>query len=272
MASRNLPISKLKARRRKRRITLAVAAFVLLLICCGSVIGLSWISFIRIHTIEIIGASSVNEESVRSVVAGDLAGTYGHVFPKNNIFIYPRDLIKKHLLESFSALDTVDVRIMNFHTLAITVEERATVALWCGESLAVPSPCFLLDSGGVIYAPAADFSGEVYIKYYGAVSGAGVKQFVTSSQFRAVSALVQALRGSIAHDTPVSVSINKEDVEVIFENGFKFLYALHDDSAKVLERFHLATEADPFIKRPLSDFEYLDLRFGDKLYYKLKTQ
>ena len=34
----------------------------------------------------------------------------------------------------------------------------------------------------------------------------------------------------------------------------------------------LALEAEPFKGHALSDFEYLDLRFGDRLYYKLKSE
>jgi len=43
-----------------------------------------------------------------------------------------------------------------------------------------------------------------------------------------------------------------------------------DSGADVLERIALALQSEPFAKRSLTDFAYLDLRFGDKLYYKLK--
>ena len=56
----------------------------------------------------------------------------------------------------------------------------------------------------------------------------------------------------------------------MFASGFVLKFALSDAGGDVFERFSLALAAEPFLGRSLSDFLYLDLRFGDKLYYKLK--
>jgi hypothetical protein len=59
------------------------------------------------------------------------------------------------------------------------------------------------------------------------------------------------------------------DVYAFASNGFELIYPL-SEASNVYTKFQLAMQADVFSKHPLSDFEYLDLRFGDKLYYKLK--
>jgi len=48
------------------------------------------------------------------------------------------------------------------------------------------------------------------------------------------------------------------------------IFALSDSGGDVYERFVLALTAEPFEGRSTGDFEYLDLRFGDRLYYKLR--
>jgi hypothetical protein len=48
------------------------------------------------------------------------------------------------------------------------------------------------------------------------------------------------------------------------------LFALGDDAGAVYQHFTLALTADIFKAHKLSDFHYLDLRFGNKLYYKLR--
>jgi cell division septal protein FtsQ len=260
----------LKARRRKRRIILAASAFLLLLSICAGVIGLSWLPAIRIRSIEVAGASSVSEKSVQDAAQAELAGTYGYVLPRDNIFLYPQGSIQKKLLRDFSAFETAEVHRTSLDSLKITVVERKTAALWCGASEDAPSPCYLLDQDGVAYAPAADFSGEVYMRYYGPVSTSTPMQFATPDRFRAVSSLVAAIREDAKGEVPASVMIDAQDAQVAFESGFRLIYALKDDGADVLERFALAIKADPFTKHALSDFQYLDLRFGDKLYYKLK--
>jgi hypothetical protein len=63
---------------------------------------------------------------------------------------------------------------------------------------------------------------------------------------------------------------NNNDVEATFGSGFVLKFALDDAQGDVFERFSLALTSDPFKNKQLSNFAYLDLRFGDKLYYKLK--
>ena len=270
MASRSLPVSKLKARRRRRRVVLLVVACFLFILLVGGLVGLSWLPMFRIHTVEVTGASSVGSSVIESMVEERLLGTYWGVFPRSNIFFYPKSTIEKELLASFPVFNSVEVRRSNLETINVTVVERTTTALWCGESVVAASACFLLDDNGVAYAPAADFSGRVYLSYYGPVSGTNVKQFITHEEFQALSALVPALEKAAPGETLSRVEVEGADVHITFESGFTLMYSLEDNSADVLERFSLAIKTEPFTKHTLSDFEYLDLRFGDKLYYKLR--
>ncbi len=272
MVTRPLPVSKLRARRLRRRVLLLVAAFFLFSIVVGGVVGLSWLPSLRIHTVAVSGASSVNNSVLRSMVEESLAGTYWGVFPKNNSFLYPKSSIEKELLAAFPVFSSVEIRRLGLKTLNVTIVERTTAAFWCGDSPETPSPCFLLDGSGVAYAPAADFSGRIYISYYGPLTSTNVKQFITPDGFKALSALLPALQKAARGEAPTHVEVKGIDVHITFESGFTLMYSLPDNGADVLERFSLAIKAEPFSKHTLSDFEYLDLRFGDKLYYKLKGQ
>ena len=95
-------------------------------------------------------------------------------------------------------------------------------------------------------------------------------QYLTPSTFRSLAALVAAVaKKSNEPVQTVSVDDNK-DVHMTFANGFVLLVSLNDDTGDTFERFSLALGAAPFTQHTLGDFQYLDLRFGDKLYYKLK--
>jgi cell division septal protein FtsQ len=163
---------------------------------------------------------------------------------------------------------------VSFQTLAVKVVERLPVALWCGLDPGSPgSSCFLLDKEGVVFAPAVIYSGDAYQKYYGAVTGGSLpQQYISGSQFRSLSDMVEALqkKQGIRIQT---ISVSKDgDARLQFENGFTLVITMSANNGDVFERFELALLADPFTTHALSQFEYLDLRFGDKLYYKLKTQ
>jgi hypothetical protein len=185
--------------------------------------------------------------------------------------LYPREEIRLRLLRDFPNLSQAVIGGENLTTLAIVVSERKAQALWCGPSLALAGACYLLDAQGVAFAPAADFGGEIYTEYYGPVSGESPQQFLALDTYRALSATVDALKDKVADDSLDSVEASAEDARVHFKSGFELIFSLKDGGADVLERFSLALTAAPFTTHALSDFEYLDLRFGDKLYYKLKS-
>ena len=140
-----------------------------------------------------------------------------------------------------------------------------------GEAFATKVSCLLLDEEGVAYEPAAQFAGPVYTTYYGVLKeGALPRQYLTEESFRSLVAFATALEEH-QQTRVATVAVDKaQDVNLYFTNGFKLMFALRDGGGDVYERFVLAMEAQPFKNRTTADFEYLDLRFGDRLYYKLK--
>ncbi|MDO8518135.1 MAG: hypothetical protein Q7S26_02495 [bacterium] len=269
--------SRFKARRRKRRILLASSVCTVLLVVVGGSIFLARAAFLRITMIVVSGASVVPPDAIQALVQQDIAGTYLFAYPKANILLYPKNNIKRQLFTQFPTLKDVDVHAINFHTLDVAVVERQPVALWCAD--ASSSPCFLLDTDGLVYAPAPSYSGDAYKKYVGGASGALPWQYLTQEEFHALSALVDAVAKKESAETVTSITVDaNNDVHLVFGSGpdasmgpgFTLLFALHDDTGKIFERFTLALTSTPFTVHQLADFEYLDLRFGDKLYYKLK--
>ncbi len=270
MAPRALPVSKLRARRRKRRLLIAIGIVLTLLVLLVGAILLLWLPILRIHSVEVVGLTSVRKEAVEERVRARLSGAHGLVLPNDNAFLDNNEAVKKDLLQTCTSFESVTISRSNLQTLLVTVVERTTAALWCGESVASSAPCFLLDASGTAYAPAANFSGEVYIKYYGPISSTTPRHFTTPEQFSAVVSLATALGAQTPEDAPVRVELKDTEADVTFSSGFVLMYTLVDEPADVLERFILARKSEPFAGRTLADFVYLDLRFGDKLYYRLK--
>jgi cell division septal protein FtsQ len=270
MTLRPLPVSKLRAKRRKRRLLFILGTFVVVLLLFAMLVGVTWLPFLRITTVTVVGASSVNTANAEEIVRQRINDQYFFIIARDNILLYPKSETIDILKRKFPVIENIEIRHSGLNALTVTITERTTRALWCGESPSSPSPCFLLDKDGVAYAPAADFSGSVYVKYYGAISKSTTKQFVTPDEFHALSAVVSSLRSQVEGDAPIAAAIKDGDVHIDFSSGFELIYSSKDSGADVLERFTLARQAEPFTKHALSDFEYLDLRFGDKLYYKLK--
>jgi cell division septal protein FtsQ len=266
--------SRLVERRRKRLLLLAGIVFG----CVFAVFLFFWwffnASFLKITSIQVSGENVIPESSITNAVQDDISGSYLGLFSRSSIFLYPKNKIVADLTGLYPTLSSVSINAQDFHTINVVVSEREAHALWCGSDPATAQSCFLLDTDGLAYANAPQYSGEVFRTYYGPLpSDALPQQFLSQASFHSLAALVDAFQGVIASDTVQSISIDtNDDVHLAFDSGAEILFALHDDSGQIFQRFSLALTAEPLLSHPLSDFEYVDLRFGDKVYYKLKNQ
>lgn len=272
---------KLKRRRRNRKLLIiggSALAFVL------AVAGLAWLShasFLRVTDIEVSGLSSLPPQELISFARERMQGNYLSLFAKDDIFLYPRAAIAAALARQYPTLRQIDVHARDFHTVELVAAERQPAALWCPSSpdssgsSTQGGACSYLDEQGLIYAPAPSFSDDPYVSYSGptaTTTGPGLRQYLSQDEFQSLAALVAAIAGKEPSDPISQVAVDDSlDARAYFRDDFVLVWSLKDDGGDVFERFNLALDSDAFKGKPLGDFEYLDLRFGDKLYYKAKT-
>ncbi|MDE1925506.1 MAG: FtsQ-type POTRA domain-containing protein, partial [Patescibacteria group bacterium] len=172
MARDFLPQSRVRLRRRKRRLVIAGSIAGSLLGIFGGLAWLSWAPFLRITQIQINGAQTLSTSTITAFAAQKLSGAYWGLFAKNDILIYPKSSLAASLTAAMPAIASADVHAQNFNTITIAITERQPKALWCGEQVSAAEPCFLLDQGGAAYAAADSSPGgldDAYQKYYGAL-------------------------------------------------------------------------------------------------------
>lgn len=263
--------NSLRNRRRKKKILAWLFFAGLFFVIFAGAAWLAHAKFLRVSAINISGEETISSSSVLAVVEQQLAGNYLYVFPRDNIFLYPKSTIAAALLDNIQTIKTADVHAENFQTISVTVVERTPVALWCGETVASSSSCSFVDVDGVIYAKAADYSGDAYKKYYGPVRSLTSNGIASLAGFNSLSALVDAIAKKVPNDSIQSIFVDEhKDARLSFASGFVLLFPAIGSGGDIVERLNLALATEPFASHKLSDFEYLDLRFGDKLYYKLK--
>jgi cell division septal protein FtsQ len=265
-----LPASRLKIRKRRRRLRILLICALAILLLLGFVAAAAYIPAIQIQTVAISGVQTISSTTLRAEVEEYIEGTYGYILPKRNIFLYPKHYIKDSLMREYPMFASVDVHAIDFQSIAVNVVERQPRALWCQTPPA--TGCYFMDENGVVYEKAPNFSEPIYLSYSGEAAGQGLpKQYLTPSEFQALSALVDATAHLLTQEDLLSVAVDRHgDVRARFASGFVLLFIMGDEGGDVFERLTLALKAEPLRGRELSAFEYLDLRFGDKLYYKLR--
>lgn len=275
-----LPQSRLKKRRRVQRVRVGIVIGLLALVAIGAIIGCTWIPFIRIHGIAVSGTEVVAPADIQAIAMAELKGRYLFIIPRDNIFLYPNAEITLALMRRYPTLQHATVRAQNFQSLSVLVAERHPSALYCGPAPESTEGCMLMDETGFAYAPAGPISGDGLLSYYGPAtttrgytSDVMPQRFLVPEQFGALTGLVKALADTQKDTAVLAVSVDANgDVKLSFMNGFSILFRLADKGSDVLERYTLGLESDPFKAHQISDFAYLDLRFGDKLYYHLKLK
>jgi hypothetical protein len=149
------------------------------------------------------------------------------------------------------------------------------------------SNCYFLDENGYIFDQAPYFSGEVYFKFYG-VPDVGILQgrsptsgvisgsYFAQQNFKQLVAFRDILLGFGLK--PVALYVGSDgNVEVALSGGTSFstdpqiIFKLNADYQNVAENLETALTTEPLqseFKNKYSTLQYIDLRFGNKVYFK----
>ena len=269
----------LRARRRRTRVLIALGILVL----CGAVVyGVSWVSYLpqfNISGVSVVGASGMKVEPIKRLVEVVLDDGSYRILSRRNIFLYPRAELEK-TIASLPPVKSVRVtRPSVFATdIIITIEERPAFARWCtgiqGED------CYLMDEGGFIYAPMGWAGTATSSTQYTFAGGLPARDGGATSTYPIGNSFVQAhLPGLLslltflgqAGFTPLGAQVDGQDILIQLQEGFLLKASFGADANTLVKNLELVLSSD-VLKGKTEELEYVDLRFGNRVYYKLKGQ
>lgn len=261
------PLREKRRRARfKRALVYAAAAFVVFAAAALA----SHYRGVRIATATVVGNQATPADAIAFAAEEFLSGSYLLIFPRDNIALFPRRRLESALRERFPRLKEVAVRRESFTSIKISVEERDEKALWCeSESL---SSCYFLDEGGFVFAQAPSFTGDVYLRFYGALSSTTAlrARFLDDSSFQRLFFFLEQVKkiGII----PRSVAYRQEDndFEVRDSFGVSILLQKSDEYNDTFSNLETAYSSEELRGR-WKKLSYVDLRFGNKAYFKFKN-
>ncbi len=268
---------------KKRRIKFWVKYVVIFVLFVGLVVSLSLLSralFWKITTIKIEGNQAVSSTDIETKVREMIEGNYAHLFSKSNVFLYPKKEIEHTLLTQFKRLKSVALDFQDFNTIDVSLVELQPYATWCTSTTTenttqFGSDCYLMDETGYIFSPAPTFSSNVYVQYYGlatATDPVGVR-YVDQNKFAAVQDFLKSLTKLQLEPSRVLMKDDGE-LDVYIEKGAKIIIEQDEDLMKKYHNLDVLLHDDSAItstKDFLDSLDYIDLRFGNKLFYKLKS-
>lgn len=287
MQKRNLLNSprllELKKRRRRVLLNKFLICISFSLVIVVALVFLSRIPSINIKEINVTGSKVIDSELVKSSIREALTGNYFFFFPKTNIFFYSKSDIENKLHEEFKRIKDIQISVKEKQTMEVTISERVALYTWCGE---VPpkseeeiTECYFLDDSGYIFSEAPYFSGEVYFKFYGKVDlkdESLLGSTFSPEDFNKLSTFKESLEDIGLH--PASLyKKDKEEVRVFLPKGKlsfigpEIIFKIDSDLEILMENLDTALRTEPLLsnfKNKYSSLEYIDLRLGNKVYYK----
>lgn len=226
-----------------------------------------------ISSILISGQEVLKKEEIERITWENLKGNKYFFFPNKNIFLYPKELIKKTLEDFSPYILMADVEFSNFKTISIEVTERKPFALWCGNNyeVMIENNCYFLDKVGFIFDNSPIFTGNTYIRYFGTTTEPYIKsQFLNPILFQSVSRLIHKLAENAFITTAVYFK-SSEEIIIYLDNGSRLIYSQETDNGKIVS-YLVELVRNPDFKGKDKDgkltFSYIDFRFGNKIFYK----
>ena len=237
---------------------------------------------IQIKNIEVSGNSTVSKDEIISVIRNETSAKYLMLFSKNSIFLYPKKMIEIKLADDFKKIETVSIKSKGLKTLIVSIIERKPNSLWCFSGSEDGTlrknnnsgMCYFLDKEGVIFSEAPDFSGNAFLRYYGLLDDIEQpigKIYMPSGRFKDMSRFVSSLE-TLGISVASFRAESENDYKIYLKNGIKILFDDKQPFDKTLENIQsilseVDLKGDYSVNNP-SKINYVDLRFGNKVYLK----
>lgn len=219
----------------------------------------------RIKEIKISGNRVISNEEIRDSLNSFLYKKFLVFFNQNNIFLARGDNLKNIIFSDFPRILSIEIKKDIFNkTIDLRIIERKEAGIFCrGE-------CYYIDKEGVIFEDAPQTSGTLILMIKdNSESGVEMGRNAIDKEF--MTELIN-LREELLNqlglkviDFIIETDVLK-DLRVDTNEGWYILFDGSQDFKNQLQTLKLVLEEK--IKEGRKNLEYVDLRIGNRVYYK----
>lgn len=270
----------------------AVLAITVLFILTGGVVYAIRLPQLQITHIQISGIRVVAEDAVRARMDVLLSGNYAILLPRRFILFSQDEAIITGIKNEFPVIENVEVIKQYPDLLIVKISERKLFAILCNDLEAddvaagiglastteviteeeeKESRCAYIDKGGFAYDNAPSSSGMLIVRMV-----TDAKRLEIPSQvFK--KGLIEKME-YLAEKLPVVAGERilrfefmtrlPREFRIKTASGFRIYINSEDDIDKVLKI--LKRVLDEEVKERKGRLEYVDVRFGNKVFFKMK--
>lgn len=257
--------SPLRVRRRRR---LLVYSFLAIFALFGVAAGASALTYhprLTVDSLEITGLTEVPQRLVRAYAEVALRSGAHPFISNENIFLYPKAAIAESLTENIPRIKSASVARSSLlaQAVRITVEERQEKALWCNAAT-----CAFMDESGFIFAPAPlDLP---LVRFFGGLERPEqpIGQTFLKNDIGRAFELLSRLEAAGYRGESFRMA-DASDFEIRLKDSFVVKGVLSADPSLIVKNLELVLSSSALRGRQ-HKLDYIDLRFGNRIYYKFQ--
>lgn len=234
----------------------------------GILYGLFLTPVFAIERVDIQGTVGLSREALRQAVQHQLQGRRWHLVSQRNILALDTKTFEQELEEQFAIAD-IKIKKDHPHTIVINVVEQARSALWSARG-----KLYALDGQGVITGEVQQLAAPSAAVIYDKSAKVPVpKEHVLAQPVvDFVIALLQNERIQALHPQFLLVEEpNKSEIELKVGEGWRIYFDTSAPLSSQLQNLDL-TLRNTITPDARKNLEYIDLRFGERVYYKMKGE
>lgn len=272
---------KIKKARRQRRIRFAILWGIVVLLLTLLSVQISQLSELSIKRVSIVGVQTTSRHDIFEEVTRVLSGRYVYLYPRGNIMLYPRGEIEQALLETFPRLRAVDTDIVSRNEIQVAVIERSPIGIACSDPDALEQFCYFLDGRGFVFAHAPVFSGTTRFMY----QEVGKNDFTIGTHVLEPDVFEQLYELKLGLTrlglSPAKLVVVREgdnpfaqNFTFVLREGTELIFSIDptvfETEIQNLQAILASSEYREESGGDIGTIEYIDLRFGNKVFYLLK--
>lgn len=221
--------------------------------------------FLQVKNFEVLGAETIQPESIKNMASDFISGNKFFLIPKSNIFLLNKKNLASTILTDFGRLEKVEVNKQFFSkSVELKIVERKGDFLWCSPV----DECFFMTKDGLVFESYSAEAPRDKLIFTGIIAGNPLmKNFATPEKIQNYLKLIEIFKNAGFEIT--SVNIESSDRAVAKSSIGDIIFNPEELNLSSVAQNTILLINETKSKNPSARFNYIDARFGNKLFYKL---
>lgn len=246
-----------------KQLAVGVGLFSLVGLIVASVWYGTRIDFLTMSEVAVAGGETIPHSVVEKIVREQLEGTYIGIIPREFTWFYP----KEEIIEAIATVPRMkDPQVTrNGRKLSVQFSEYEPYALWCKERES--ADCLFIDKTGYAFGIAPNLTGGAFLRYrtLGRDMTVGTNM-ADRTALDTMEKFVDLVETNLKFAITQIETDTAGDVFYIVAGGGEFKATLRDDATKVFDNLQTILASKEFSDVAPGNFQYIDLRFGNKVF------